>query len=141
MQVLNTDYTITELDDGTFKISGDSYPFDLKFKIGAEKLETDHSTELYFTLDWPYEKSNQDYTLECPTTTTKPYCTNYDTYLKHYDEADTLVGEHAYLFKDNPVEIELPPGIAADSEEGAALSEFGHYALGIMISIDFVQST
>lgn len=140
-QTLNEDYTLTLLDDGSYKISGENYPFNLKFKIGSETLDVDHSTELYFTLDWPYEKTEDEYDEECPTTTTYTYCTSYDTYLRYYDAIDTEVGERAYLFKDNPVEIEMPEGVDADSEEGQALAEFGNYALGVMLTIDFVQST
>ena len=139
-QVLNEDYELTVLDDGTYKISGDKYPFNLMFKIGSETLEVDHSTELYFTLDWPYEKTESDYRTECPTVTTHTYCTNYDTYLRYYDAIDTEVGEKSYLFNHSTVEIEMPTGVDADSEEGRALAEFGNYALGIMLTIDFVQA-
>jgi hypothetical protein len=131
-------YTVTPSSDGTYTISSEDYPFNLKFKFGSTSIAAGEVTDLYFTLDWPYEKTNADYTTECPTATTHAYCTDYDTYLKHYDAIDTAVGEQSYEFNESGTTVTLPTELELTPEE---IARINRKSLIIVITVDFVQST
>ena len=97
-QTQGVDYNVVVTNNGrTFNITG--YPFTLTFTLGAAQIGEGQSSNLSFSLTWPYERNDASCFVDG---------NNQPTTVNQCDIEDTQYGERSYEFSQtNPDDYSL----------------------------------